>query len=449
LRLKAALGFKVISQQPAKEILSANLPPEPAEIRLQLQRLLAHPLFTNSKRYPVLLAYTVEQTLRGNSSGLKERTIGIEAFGRKPDYDANADPVVRTTAAEVRRRLIQYYYDPSHAGELIIELSAGSYVPAFRPPNAQRTDVAENDSEQQLEIADAEPEIIQANTQSFAILPVQPDTEPLSRSTTHWTSRWIPALGLLLLTGALGFVAGRYRPARSLSNMDLFWEPITSSSNPTTYCLGEPDPRAVPQTVQSADGTATTGPEEQVQTRLRLSGRLNMSDVVTLTRTIAPLASRHGAFRVLTASETSFAQLREGPIVLIGGFDNPWTLRITQGLSYGFEGKEGSWQILDHRNKQVFWAVKMDLSMQNLVRDYAIVARIHDATTGQPVIVVAGISDQGTEAASEVVYNPVYLNSLLEKAPKDWSHRNMEAVIETHVIDGHPGPPDILAVDTW
>jgi hypothetical protein len=446
LCLEAALGFKVISQQPAKETLSANLPPEPAEIRLQLQRLLAHPLFTNSKRYPVLLAYTVEQTLRGNSPSLKERTIGIEAFGRKPDYDANADPVVRTTAAEVRRRLIQYYYDPSHAGELVIELSAGSYIPAFRPPNAQRMDAAGNDSElQQLEIAEAEPEIIQANTPSFAILPAQPNAEPLPRFATRWTSRWIVALGLLLLSGMLGFVAGRYRPARSLSNMDQFWEPITSSSNPTTYCLGEPDPR----TTQSADGTATTRPEEQVQTRLRLSGRLNMSDVVTLTRTIAPLASRHGAFRVLTASETSFAQLREPPIVLIGGFDNPWTLRITQGLRYGFEGMEGSWQIIDHRNKQVFWAVKMDLSMQNLVRDYAIVARIHDATTGQPVIVVAGISDQGTEAASEVVYNPVYLNSLLDKAPKDWGRRNMEAVIETHVIGGHPGPPDILAVETW
>ncbi len=413
---------------------------------MQLQRLLAHPLFTNSKRYPVLLAYTVEQTLRGNSPSLKERTIGIEAFGRKPDYDANADPVVRTTAAEVRRRLIQYYYDPSHAGELVIELSAGSYIPAFRPPNAPRMDITESDSGvPQLEIADAEPELIQANTPSFAILPAQPTAEPLPGFANRWRSRWLVALGLLLLAGLVGFVAGRYRPARSLSNMDQFWEPITSSSNPTTYCLGEPSPR----TTQSADGTATTRPEEQVQTRLRLSGRLNMSDVVTLTRTIAPLASRHGAFRVLTASETSFAQLREGPIVLIGGFDNPWTLRITQGLRYGFEGMDGSWQIIDHRNKQVFWAVQMDLSMQNLVRDYAIVARIHDATTGQPVIVVAGISDQGTEAASEVVYNPVYLNSLLDKAPKDWTRRNMEAVIETHVIGGHPGPPDILAVETW
>src|SRR5579863_8777949 len=102
------------------------------QVRKQLNRLLAHSLFTNSKRYPVLLAYVVEQALLGNSSDLKERTIGVEAFGREPVYDVSLDPVVRTTAAEVRKRLIQYYYNPDHAGELVIELSAGSYIPAFR-----------------------------------------------------------------------------------------------------------------------------------------------------------------------------------------------------------------------------------------------------------------------------------------------------------------------------
>src|SRR5271168_134575 len=137
------------SSQSEKGLNGAGAIPSAVAVREQLKQLLAHPLFTNSKRYPVFLAYTVEQTLLGNSSDLKERTIGVEAFGRKPDYDANADPVVRTTAAEVRKRLIQYYYDPSHAGELLIELSAGSYVPAFRPPNAQRMDVAESDSEVQ------------------------------------------------------------------------------------------------------------------------------------------------------------------------------------------------------------------------------------------------------------------------------------------------------------
>ena len=79
-------------------------------IREQLERLVAHPLFSNSKRYPVLLSYAVDQTLRGNAAELKERSIGVEVFGRSSTYDANSDPVVRITAGEVRKRLMQYYY---------------------------------------------------------------------------------------------------------------------------------------------------------------------------------------------------------------------------------------------------------------------------------------------------------------------------------------------------
>src|ERR1700685_4391881 len=109
-----------------------SLAPDASAVRDQLKRLLAHPLFANSKRYPVFLAYTVEQTLLGNAGEIKERTIGVEAFGREPNYDVNLDPVVRTTAAEVRKRLIQYYYTPDHAGELVIELPLGSYAPSFR-----------------------------------------------------------------------------------------------------------------------------------------------------------------------------------------------------------------------------------------------------------------------------------------------------------------------------
>src|SRR5271155_5937820 len=122
------------SSQSVKESNGVHFPPSALEVRQQLDRLLSHPLFTNSKRYPVLLAYTVEQALLGNAGELKERIIGVEAFGREPNYDVNLDPVVRTTAAEVRKRLIQYYYSPDHAGERIIELSVGSYVPSFRDP---------------------------------------------------------------------------------------------------------------------------------------------------------------------------------------------------------------------------------------------------------------------------------------------------------------------------
>ncbi len=55
--------------------------------------------------------------LDGHPGELKERTLGIEEFGVDPDYDTNLDPVVRTTAAEIRKRLAQYYLDPSHEAE--------------------------------------------------------------------------------------------------------------------------------------------------------------------------------------------------------------------------------------------------------------------------------------------------------------------------------------------
>jgi hypothetical protein len=47
------------------------------------------------------------------------------------DYDTNQDPIVRASAAEIRKRIAQYYHEPGHETELRIELPLGSYVPVF------------------------------------------------------------------------------------------------------------------------------------------------------------------------------------------------------------------------------------------------------------------------------------------------------------------------------
>src|ERR1700756_4589272 len=163
--------------------------PDPALVREQLRRLVAHPLFTNSKRYPVLLTYTVEQTLLGNASELKERTIGIEAFGREPVYDVNLDPVVRTAAAEVRKRLSQYYYNPDHAGELVIELPIGSYVPTFREPASSHMDFA------------AEPSVAEKveSLPEDSVLKSPPEAKGEAAYSRLVIRRWIPiAIALLV-----------------------------------------------------------------------------------------------------------------------------------------------------------------------------------------------------------------------------------------------------------
>jgi len=408
--------------------------PNAALVREQLNRLLAHPLFTNSKRYPVLLAYTVEQALLGNAGELKERTIGVEAFGREPNYDVNLDPVVRTTAAEVRKRLIQYYYNPDHAGELIIELPVGSYVPLFREPSLHTA--VQTDTQLVYELPEALP---QGRVQSEARLADFPKGS--AGRTVHAR---IPIAIALLVVGLLGFGIGRVRfPGQATrrsgpSNMDRFWEPITATSSRVTYCLAVPT-----DSVDLQSRTISAFPAGE-------GGSLNVYDVITLARSIAPLVPKNGEFRVLAGSETGFAQLREGPSVMIGAFDNPWTMRITQDLPIGFEYDNHVRQVVDRKSvPRRLWTLQWQVPMKSLARDYAVVARIHDQVSGQPVIILAGILGEGTEAASEVVSNPAYLDAMLQKAPKNWDQLNLEAVIEANVIEGHPGPPTVVAVETW
>jgi len=422
------------------EIEQSGLVSDPAAIREQLDRLLQHPLFANSKRYPALLAHVVEQTLLGNASELKERSIGIEAFGRAPTYDANVDPIVRITAGEVRKRLGLYYYDAAHTGELIIELPVGSYVPVFRH--------AEPASETSPEIPESQPAVSPSQNVQPAVLASEP-----AKSSRFWW--WMLAAGFLVIGGAAGVFTGLQihppPPPEVPSNIDRFWEPFISSPDTTTFCLGEPAKNIDMDSIDSFEAPLTAPSEPQkLYVRLHLAGNLALADVVTLTRTAAALEARHKAFRVEPASEASFAQLREGPIVLIGAFDNIWTLRVTQKLRFGFESKNGDALLVDRKSpNKTTWATAWDLPYQKLSRDYAIVARIRDNTTGQPVIIAAGISEEGTEAAGEILYNPVYLNSLLAKVPANWEKLNMEAVIETQVIEGHSGPPNVLAVETW
>jgi hypothetical protein len=309
-----------ILSQSDKDTTLAELAPHAVVIREQLRRLVAHPLFTNSKRYPVLLTYIVEQTLLGNASELKERTIGVEAFGREPDYDVNLDPVVRTAAAEVRKRISQYYYNPGHAGELVIELPIGSYIPTFREPAIQTSLAAETQRVPKVETVPADN--------------IGSPRAPANAENGHSKivdRRWILVAVALLVAAGIGFSFGRVKVPSTAASVSVpsstarFWEPITSTSSRITYCLGVPT-----DAVDLQNRAVPPIPAGE-------SGSLNVYDVITLARSIAPLVPKNGEFRVMAASDTGFAQLREGPFVLIGAFDNPWTMRITQDLPIGFE----------------------------------------------------------------------------------------------------------------
>jgi hypothetical protein len=107
--------------------------PNPDLVRAELNRLLESDQFKNSRRCRTLLSYVVEETIAGRSDQLKERMVGINVFGRDPDYETAEDPVVRNAAIEVRKRLAQFYVESGNGTSLRIDLHPGTYVPEFRP----------------------------------------------------------------------------------------------------------------------------------------------------------------------------------------------------------------------------------------------------------------------------------------------------------------------------
>jgi tetratricopeptide (TPR) repeat protein len=110
--------------------------PNAEAVRPQLEDILKSPGFARNPRLSRFLRFVIQLHLEGRDNELKESVIGIEVFGRKPDYNPKDDPIVRTEARRLRERLEKYYdsgvADVGVADRWMIELPKGGYVPALR-----------------------------------------------------------------------------------------------------------------------------------------------------------------------------------------------------------------------------------------------------------------------------------------------------------------------------
>src|ERR1700739_26499 len=110
----------------------AETPEEIAFVRQHLEEVLASAAFRGSHRSAQFLKHIVEQSIAGSFESLKERSIGIELFGRVPSYDTGEDAIVRVTASDVRKRLLQHYGTRGNTSAARFVLPLGSYVPELR-----------------------------------------------------------------------------------------------------------------------------------------------------------------------------------------------------------------------------------------------------------------------------------------------------------------------------
>src|SRR5690348_7042840 len=82
---------------------------ERTAVSRQLEEVLKSPRFARNQRQSQLLRFLVERHLDGRDNDLKESVIGVEVFGRPPDYNPKLDPIVRTEARRLRARISAYY----------------------------------------------------------------------------------------------------------------------------------------------------------------------------------------------------------------------------------------------------------------------------------------------------------------------------------------------------
>jgi hypothetical protein len=371
-------------------------------IRETLRHILESGPFRGTRQCQSLLTWVVEHTLAGESDQLRERVIGTEVFGRIPGYEPSDDSIVRVRAAEVRKRLAQYYQS-SGVNELVrIEIPPGSYKAVFQWRAGQ------------------------------PITPVSPEQD-------GWQFRWWWVLGAVLVIAAIAVSAMVARGLRSIpsptsSAMDQFWAPALNSPkpiliyNPTTPIFRSPD------------FTSSAHNLVPVRDQYMTIGDAYASVVLT-----SLFARRGKLYQMRYGADLSFGDLRYQPSILIGAFDNVWTLQTTEDLRFVFDKHP---TIRDRSDNRLYTLPNMTPDGRT-PEDYAIISRVFDSNTGELLIVAAGITQYGSRAAGEFLTSPNLLAVLAAHAPRDWPRKNLQVLLHTKIVGDTPGPPSIVETYFW
>lgn len=421
------MGNSMVQEYPPQTMSE----PSTDEVRQQLAVLLADKAFRTSRRSKEFLRYVVEQTLDGAAENIKERTIGMEVFGRQPSYETASDHVVRTAAIDVRKRLAIYYSDPQHGHEIRVTLVPGSYVPQFAYPAAEGS---------------AEPAVVAAGVppdEPTAVVALPPEAR------SHGRVGFLCVLSAVLAAAVVLVVVGADSWVKTRTPEYLFWKPLLQAPGPVLLAAGESlsGPPSVP-----------SGGTQGVPVIQRETGSdVPMADTITIARVLNALESRGQRVVIRPEVGSSFADLKQSPSVLIGAFNNEWSLRLSHPLRYSLELDTARHLIYirdaEHPESRTWSQVTgSTLAEQERLRggpvtkDYALISRVRDPETGQVTVIVGGLYSYGTQAAGEFISSPAEMQQLAKVAGLGDGSTDVQVVLETPVTDETPGVARVLAL---
>ncbi len=436
-----------------------------------LQHILGSHYFKSSAQCSSLLRYVVENTLADREDCLRERVIGAEVFDRAPDYDTGNDHIVRSRASEVRKRLAQYYQDPNATAEVRIGIPSGSYRATFDSVRSSPNGASMQDSDRVLES-------IPAALDASASTSSEPTAPQNARQGAHKTAsestfftihaqrnafrskKLVATCAILMIVVGSGVLGKAWLGAQG-SAFDRFWAPLNKSPKPVLiYCGGgfvyklsdqflDEYSLKHGQKYSRREFFVDLKPGESVQGQDLIPDKhfVPFGDLASTARVVTTLAGFKKPYDLRYGDDLAFTEFRSSPVILIGGLNNSWALKVMHNLRFVLEHDD---RIVDQWHRDKVWTQKAD--PDNQARDdYAIISRLNASGNGNGgfVLSIAGIRMYGTRAAAELISDPSRLNDVLKSLPRGWETKDLQVVLHTKTMNEIPISTDIEAIYSW
>jgi hypothetical protein len=445
----ATTAWREITPEPRSQVSTIPLYADDCNCVLaELANLLQSHHFKASRRCSDFLDYVVRQALKGTLAQLKERALGVELFNRSADYDTNCDPVVRATAGEVRKKLAQHYQE-SKRGRAYIILPVGTYIPRFEIQVETPLELAVDEIEPRI---DPHPDLLRIDT-----IPHKPSSLRDRILKKPRSLLAVAILGPALVATIMYFGHGQIvaqREAVQAQNagtaLATFWNLFVSPQADTVAVFSE---------VRHHSGPSPAG---AINYPIGLSlgksaspGISGVGEVMGVHALDEVFNSFHRGLRAKRSNFFTFDDASSENVIFVGSpLANPPLRLLQNSRNFVFQivsTKSGEPALAIINNKpqpgeqKEFLSTPEELPIKD---DYALISLSPGMRPDKRVLVLAGITTFGTQAAAEFVSRNDSIKSLLShlKVSPGGDIEPFEAVISVKINDEVPVEERIVAV---
>ena len=460
-----------LKQMPARHAINSGedafgkileLPGAIATLRRLLKEMIAGPAFRGSQRSGQFLEFVIEQSIAGNFENLKERSIGVELFKREPSYDTGEDAIVRVTASDVRKRLLQHYGWFGTECEYRIELPLGSYIPRIlpgTPPQSNPHAFGESALTPDTRVAALQED-------PAALLPA-PSPTAAARTKTRLALQTFGFVAALVLALTLGwFVGSRSHPARPPASSVAPWSTLFGSPGSAHLVTSDANINAVEGMAKSnlslsdyANHKYIPEPSTLTPGQLRFARIILSADSsaatpdVPITAKVAQIAqtfSKNLFVQTARSFQLSFLNNNDSFIFLGSPRSNPWFSVFAGALDFQFvfQPALSSEYIRNlHPRGPEKAAYIPSANGGGTGYSYALIAFIANPDQNGEVLLLAGADGEATAAAGDFATDASRMALTLQQCgiKASGSSRHFEILLQTDTMAGVPRRTDVIA----